>query len=235
MSLVEMSVALGVPKTSLFSIMKGLVAGDFVTFNRDTYSLGPEARRLGQIIVHGQLFPGCTLPVLENLGHAFRETIILGTLSDDRRNVVYTEVIEAESALRFSVKVGTHRPLNASAGGQAILSFLPADERKRYLASGPFERFTPRTVCTTVALRKVITAARREHCTMTIDGTIDQAVGIAAPYFDAAGEVKGALIIAAPTSRILHRQREAKASVIDGAQAISRILAYTGDYPPRGT
>ena len=231
-SLAELSVALGVPKTSLYAILKGLEQLGYVTFERDAYSLGPQAHALGQAISQGPSFPGCAMPVLERLAEASHETIILGALAEDRRHVRYAAVIEAESWLRFSVKVGTLRPLNASASGHAILSYLPPAERGRYLASGPFQRFTPRTVATQAGLRKAIATVRREHCAMTIDGSVDAAIGIAAPYFGRSGAVEGALVIAAPTTRIFDRQTEIKAAVIKGAEALSRILEYTGPYPP---
>jgi DNA-binding IclR family transcriptional regulator len=172
------------------------------------------------------------MPVMERLAQASHETIILAALAEDRRHVLYAAVIEAESWLRFSVKVGTLRPLNASASGQAVLAYLPPEERARYVDSGPFQRFTPRTVATKAGLRKAIAAVRREHCAMTIDGSVDAAIGIAAPYFGRGGAVEGALVIAAPSTRIFHRRAEIKATVIQGAEALSRILDYTGPYPP---
>ena len=39
------------------------------------------------------------------------------------------------------------------------------------------QRFTPRTVATKAGLRKAIAAVRREHCAMTIDGSVDAAIG----------------------------------------------------------
>ena len=232
LSLAEMSIAIDIPKTSLFAILKGLVLSGYVAFEEGKYSLGPESHRLGRIISEGRAFPGCALPVLERLGKEIGETIILCTVSGDRRHVVYVAVVEAESWLRFSVEVGTERPLNASASGHAILSFLAPAERERYLASGRFERFTPRTVASRAGLRTAIAKVRREGCAMTVDGTVAGAIGIAAPYFDHQGAVAGALVIAAPTTRMVDRQSEVKAAVKRGGEEISRILDYTGIYPP---
>lgn len=232
MSLAELSVELGVPKTSLYAIVKGLEQCAYVSFERESYALGPKARKLAETIAGGGSFPGNTLPVLEQLAEASGETVILGTLSEDRRYVVYAIVIETDSWLRFSVKVGTRRPLSAAASGHAILSFLPLAERERYLRSGPFERFTRKTIATSTGLRTAIAKARRQHCAMSIDGTVEAATGIAAPYFGPAGTVAGAVLIAAPSARVADRVKEIKATVIEGARAISRILTYTGRYPP---
>lgn len=231
MSLADLATAVGVPKTSLFALLKALQQADYVTFEREHYALGREAFRLAGAIVGGQSLAGIARPVLEELGRATRETIILCTLSEDRHHVVYADVVEAESFLRFTVGVGSKRPLNASASGHAVLSAMTAEERDAYLAAGRFERFTPRTVASRTALRAAIATARREGCAMTVDGSVDGAVGIAAPVFDRESQVLGALVIAAPTSRIADRVDATKQLVKDGAHAISRLLGYSGPAP----
>jgi DNA-binding IclR family transcriptional regulator len=231
MSLAALSVAVKVPKTSLFALLKALQQADYVTFEREHYSLGREAHRLGRAIVGGHALAAIARPVLEQLGKATRETIILCALSSDRRHVVYVDVVEAESFLRFSVGVGTTRPLYAPASGHAVLSAMPAREREAYIDSETFERFTPRTVATRTALRAAIATAKREGCAMTVDGSVDGAIGIAAAVLDREGQVAGALVIAAPTARIADRVEEIKARVKDGAAAISRLLGHAGGTP----
>lgn len=232
MSLAEMSTALDIPKTSLFAILKGLAQAGYVIFEGDTYALGQRARQLADSIHGSRSFSDLARPILEGLARTSSETVILGTLSDDRRHVRYAIVVESDSWLRFSVNVGVTRPLSAAASGHAILSYLPPAEREQYLASGPFERFTPKTVATRTSLKKVIAKVRRDGCAMTVDGTVTAATGIAAPYFDRHGAVAGAVLIAAPTSRVAEREMEIRNTAGQGAQAISRLLGYAEAYPP---
>lgn len=232
MSLAEMSAALDIPKTSLFAILKGLAQVGYVVFESDTYTLGPRARKLADSIHGNRSFSELARPILEGLARTSSETVILGTLSEDRRHVLYAIVVESDSWLRFSVNVGVRRPLSAAASGHAILSYLPAAEREQYLASGPFERFTPKTVATRTALKRIIAKVRRAGCAMTVDGTVTAATGIAAPYFDRHGAVAGAVLIAAPTSRVAEREIEIRESARQGAEAISRLLGYVDAYPP---
>lgn len=231
-TLAELSSQIDVPRTSLFAILKGLQAEDYVIFEREHYSLGPAAIRLGAAITQRQSFPATAMPVLEKLAEDTGETVILSVLSEDRRHVVYTSVLEAKCFLRFSVDIGTRRPLNASATGQAVLSYLPRLERERYLASGSFEKFTPKTVSTATALRKAVAQVRREHCAMTVDGTVQAAVGIAAPYFSHDGLVLGAVNVAGPTARLIDSTDELKSLVVSAGEKISRILGCTTVYPP---
>lgn len=232
MTLAELSTEFNVPRTSLFAILKGLQHEGYLTFERDFYSLGPESIELGHAITKREAFPVSAQAVLEKLGKLTSETIILSSLSDDRRHVIYTSVFEAQSALRFTVKAGTVRPLSASATGQAVLSYLPADERKAYLNGGQFERFTAKTVATAAALRKIIRQVKQEHSAMTIDGTVVAAIGIAAPYFDHQGAVQGSINIAGPTERMICRVTDFKAAVVASGEEISKMLGYAGAYPP---
>ena len=231
MSLAELSVAVDVPKTSLFALLKALQQAQYVTFERDRYALGPESHRLGRAIVGGQSLPGIARLVMEQLGRETHETIILCALSEDRAHVVYVDVVEAVSLLRFSVSIGTERPLNASASGHAVLSAMPPRERDAYIAAGKFERFTPRTVASRTALRAAVKVAIRDGCAMTVDGSVDGAIGISAPLRDGEGNVVGALVVAAPTTRIIERTAEIKRTVTKGAHAISQLLGYAGETP----
>ena len=96
LSLAELSLTLGIPKTSLFAILKGLAQSDYVAFENETYALGPRARKLCDAIAGARSFPDCARPVIEQLAHASGETVILVTLSEDRRHVIYAIVVEAD-------------------------------------------------------------------------------------------------------------------------------------------
>lgn len=231
-SLAELSVAMEVPKSSLFAILKGLEQEGYVTLDKDLYAIGPKAFRLADAIRGGRTLAQRVRPVLESMGAATGETVILATLAADRANVEYTVVVESDSWLRFSVSAGTRRPLNSGASGHAVLAWMPPSERDRYVAAERFERFTPNTVASATALRKVIARARRAGAAMTVDGTVTGATGIAAPYFDRNGNVAGSILIAAPTARVAGREQEITNAARRGAEAVSRLLSYAGAYPP---
>ena len=232
LSLAELSVLMGVPKSSLFAILKGLQQQGYVALDKDTYGIGPSARKLADAIRGGRSFAEQARPILESLGRATGETVILASLAQDRRHVEYTVVVESDNWLRFTVNVGARRPLSSSASGHAVLGWLPEAEREGYLAHGPFERFTGKTIATTPALRKAIARVRRDAVAVTVDGTVTGATGIAAPYFDRHGAVAGSVLVAAPTARIVGRDKEVAQAARHGAEAISRLLNYVGAYPP---
>lgn len=233
-SLAALSVDMGVPKSSLFAILKGLEQEGYVALDKDTYGIGPNARRLADTIRGGRSFAERARPILESLARATGETVILASLAQDQRHVEYTVVVESDSFLRFSVNVGARRPLSSGASGHAVLGWFPQAQRDRYLASGPFERFTAKTTASPAALRKAIAKVRRDGAAITVDGTVTGATGIAAPYFDRHGAVAGSLLVAAPTARIAGREKEVIKAAQHGAEAISRLLEYAGTYPPQG-
>ena len=233
-SLAELSVDMRVPKSSLFAILKGLEQEGYIALDKDTYCIGANARILADTIRGGRSLSERARPILESLARTTDETVILATLAQDQRHVEYAAVVEADSFLRFSVKVGARRPLSSGASGHAVLGWFAGAQRERYLASGPFERFTAKTTASPAALRKAIAKVRRDGAAMTVDGTVKGATGIAAPYFDRDGAVAGSLLVAAPTARIAGREKEVIKAVKHGAEAVSRLLDYPGVYPPPG-
>lgn len=232
-TLAELSVAMGVPKSSLFAILKGLEQESYVVLGKDRYSIGANARKLADTIRAGRSFTEQARTIIESLALATGETAILTSLAEDRRHVEYALVVESDSWLRFSVKAGTRRPLNSGASGHAVLAWLPLAELESYLKSGPFESFTASTVVNAAALRKAVARVRKDGAAITIDGTVMGAIGIAAPYFDESGAVRGSVLIAAPSARMVGREQEVASTARQGALAISRMLAYAGAYPPK--
>lgn len=232
-TLAELSVSMGIPKSSLFVILKGLEKERYLVLDKERYSIGPHARKLAETIREGRSFAERACTIMESLVRDTGETAILASLTEDRRHVEYSLVVESDSWLRFSVKAGSRRPLNSGASGHAVLAWLPKDELRAYLASGPFDRFTASTLVTPAALKKALAKVKRDGCAITTDGTVVGAMGIAAPYFDESGAVKGSFLIAAPSARLEGREHAVAKTAQQGAMAISRLLAYPGLYPPK--
>ena len=87
------------------------------------------------------------------------ETVILAQLA--QKQVVYLDVIEPGSVLRFSAFVGQRKPLHAAASGRALLAALSARTMQRIAESLDYEKFTPHTPSNAKALVKAMEAGRR--------------------------------------------------------------------------
>lgn len=233
-SFVELREELQLPKSSLHRLLRTLEQGGFLSQRSGVYFLGPESGRLAYKIgaaLQIDEFPGSVRPVLEWLARETSESIILAVLSSEGDEVTYIDVINSEVPLRFTVPLGNRRPLYAAAAGQAILAFLPADQQQSYIAKTDFVRLTKDTLNGS-ELSDKLNAIRETGCAFDRNGSFVGASGLSAPCFDRSGNVYCAICVAGPTERIEAAFKRVQDIVLDAGKRISRILGYTGKYPP---
>lgn len=107
-----------------------------------------------------------------------------------------------------------------------MLSAWPDDALAAYLDALKPEQFTGQTETDKRELADAIAAARATGVAQTIDQAADGVTGTGAVIHDAHGSVIGAVVVAAPSSR-MQEQRAALARLVrDEAAAISRSLGY---------
>lgn len=233
-AMAELAQELKLPKTSLHRLLRTLEHGGFVVRTGSLYRPGPESFRLAAALAGAApsaQFPACARPVLEVLAEETGETVMLAVVSDKLTESVYVEVIESPSPLRFAMRAGNRRPLFAVASGKAILAFQSPEQQERYLSHADFLQFTVETTRKD-EMPALLQRVRESGVVYDRNGIVDGASGVASPVFDQAGNVFSAVSIAGPTERIDARRGEFERVVIDAGQRISRVLGYTGPYPP---
>lgn len=221
---------LGLPKTSLFSLLKALESGGFVRVAAGRYLIGAQALKLGASLSQAGAFPRCARPTLEWLAAETEETVLLGVVSESRHEVAYVDVIESEKPLRFAVRVGNRRPLYCTAAGNVLLAFMSDEEQRAYVNGTQFVKFTPMTRDREGLLER-IALARETGVVSDLDGMIDGASGIAGVVFSENGNAHCSIGIAGPTIRIQDRLQQLTAAVRAAAEEMSHILNYRGSYP----
>jgi len=168
---------------------------------------------------------------MQTVSDMCEETIILGTLAENHREVVYAEVIDATSPLRFISKAGSRNPLYGSASGQILLAYMPENERQNYLDTVKLVKHAPGTIDTVEKLLAKLADVRTTGISESLEGLVEGVFSIAAPVMDAAGKVIAGLSISAPSSRALRQKGKFKQLVLAGGEEISRVLSYRGAYP----
>jgi len=232
-TLADLSVRLDLPKTSLFRLMKTLESGDYVTAEAGGYKIGPATLKLGAAIIQHRQFPNCAIPTMQWVSAECGETIILGVLADNRREVVYAEVIDATNPLRFISKAGSTNPLYGSASGQVILAYMPEPELQQYLRTVEFVRHAPGTIVSEADLIERLGSIRKTGISESLEGLVEGVFSLAAPVVDSYGKVAAGLSISAPSTRGLKQKSKFRTLALRGGEEISRLLGYTGTYPPR--
>lgn len=229
MSLADLSRALDAPKSSLAALLRGLADEHFVVAADGAWRLGPGAFGLGSALVEGRRRFQASDMVrdgMRRLAERSGETVLFAVADEDGETMTYVDAIESRNAVRFAVSIGDRRPLYATAGGRALLSAGSEARLHAYLEALKPERLTGQTETGKRRLAEEIAAARETGVAQTVDQMADGVTGTAAVIHEASGAVIGALIVAAPSSRLQDRLPVLARLVREEAAAISRSLGY---------
>lgn len=130
LSVKEIVAHFGYPESSAAVLLRSLVNLGYLRHDRSSRKYMPTARiaRLGEWVKRRLFDDDRILKLLGDVHAATGETILLGVQTDLQAE--YIHVIEASRPLRYSMKVGTMRPLLRSGVGWALLS-VQSDEAVR--------------------------------------------------------------------------------------------------------
>jgi DNA-binding IclR family transcriptional regulator len=228
-SLAQLTRALDAPKSSIAALLRGLAEADVITLSEGLYRLGPGAFGLGSALLEARRRVQSSDLVragMRRLADRSAETVLFAVHDAGADTLTYVDVIESRNSVRFAVSVGDRRPLYCTAGGRALLATLPEKDLRRYLNRLKPQKLTTHTQTNKQQLAEAVEAARQTGVAQTVDQASDGVTGTASVIRDASGSVLGALIVAAPSSRLQDRGAELVRLVLEAASAISRTLGY---------
>ena len=225
LSLVELSAQLGLPKGTVFGILRTLQQVGFVEKDADSgkYQLGAALLHLGSSYLDGNELRTRALNWADSLAARSNEAVRIGTLHDARVLVVH-HVFRPDDSYQV-LQVGSLLPLHATAMGKTLLAANP------YLIAqlGPDDltRFTPSTITDPKRLSHAATQARRLGWAADIGELVDGEGSVAAPILDRREQTVGAISISGPVERLCESQTprsDLVSYVRESARAISRDL-----------
>jgi DNA-binding IclR family transcriptional regulator len=228
-SLAHLSRTLAAPKSSIAALLRGLVTAEFVTSSEGAYRLGPRAFGLGSALLEARRHVQSSDLVrdgMRRLAERSGETVLFAVRDAAADTMTYVEVIESRNAVRFAVSPGDRRPLYCTAGGRVLLASVDEDELRRYFRRLRPQQITLNTETDRRRLAEAIVALRATAVAQTVNQAAEGVTGTASAIRDAAGAVIGALVVAAPSSRLQDRGAELARMVLREATNISRNLGY---------
>lgn len=128
------------------------------------------------------------------------ETAHLGILAGDA--MMFVAQLESEQAIRAFFPPGTLGPMHGTAAGKALLAWLPEERRSAIIAAGGLGRFTSLTIGSPELLERNLAQARARGFAIDDQEHAEGMRGVAAPVFDAQGEVVAALGVSGPAFRL---------------------------------
>ena len=223
----EVTLATGIPKSTVFRILSTLVDLGYVTRDPDrNYRISP---RLGNLVsdeATTKELRRLALPLMLELRNKYGETVNLGVQQVDK--VTYLEVVPSEFALRLQESRGASVPVHASALGKAILAFSPQDSVRELIRSYKLESVTEHTISDPDEFFSELKRVR--HAGFAFDrgeGSM-LAVCVGAPILDAKGNAIAAMSISGPASRFNPRKdAPVLASLVKGTMELSHAFAQT--------
>jgi DNA-binding IclR family transcriptional regulator len=215
----------GLPKSSAFRYLSALERLGYLERDAATgaYHLGMKLFQLGQVAVSRLDIRAIARPVMQELARRYQETINLGMLNG--QHVLLIEVVDGTRSIRMGSRLGGHDPLHSSAVGKAILAHQGPDAVAALAAAGALPRFTEHTLTDPAALAAELERVRQRGYSFDREEGEIGLCCVGAPIYDHLGEVKYALSLSAPATRLpLEVAHEVGAALVGYGARISAAL-----------
>lgn len=226
LTLSELATRTSVPKSSLSSTLKTLHEQGLLTREGWTYSLGPEAFALASVILAGRTLSQIAHPTLVETMEQCGETVLLAALDRDSDYSVYIDIVETANAVRYSVPVGTRRPLYPTAAGRVILAYQTPEQLRAYFKRVRLEKCTDRTVVDRREIERLLEEIRRTGLATNSGEFSPDSSAFAAPVLNSSGALVAALTIALPTSRVEAKRAALEQQTQDAAARLSKVIGH---------
>lgn len=152
-SISEVARETGLPKSTVFRIVKSVVPHGLLEFQDERLVLGLRFFELGELASRPRTLRRLTFAHMENLRRITGHTVHLAVL--DGPHVVYIEILRSRSTPPLPSRVGGRVPAHATAVGKALLAFSPPEVTEAIIERGLL-RVTPDTITDPDALRAAL-------------------------------------------------------------------------------
>lgn len=219
-SLTEIARMAGLPVSTAYRLVNELTSWGLLTrTDNSQYRVGAPLRDLGARAQAGSNLADRSRKVMDDLCAATRSNVRLGVLDDI--SVSYTERVAGGRKAARSWN-GRHVPAHASALGKALLAFSPVETVNAVLSEG-LTRYTPYTITSADQFRRALAVTRLTRVAVCRWEHEVGSSAVAAPVFNASGEVVAALEV---TAKDLRTDLQAlQPALLVAARTISRDAA----------
>jgi IclR family acetate operon transcriptional repressor len=223
----ELARRLGLHKSTASRLLATLEKRGLVEQDDETgrYRLGMIVLRLAETAERTLDLRAIAMPELDRLARATRETTGLGVAHGDRLLTVAQS--DGPNLVAMGDWTGRSVPMHSIASGKILLSAMPEREILRLVKAG-LDRYTERTITELEPLLEELARIRRRGYA-TAFGEFEPGLNaVAAPVYDARGQVAAAVDVWGPSFRITpNRVPELIQQVRASAAAVSVRIGGT--------
>jgi DNA-binding IclR family transcriptional regulator len=215
---------LGLSKAVVHRILQSLASRSLVQLipGDARYALGPTAVGLGTKAWSQLDVRSLAAPTLRRLRDRTRETATLSVLVGNRR--IYLDQYESPQEVKMVIEIGPQFPLHSGASSRSILAFLP----QAFIDEVVAELVDVRPTVDVEEYLSGLALVREQGYATSLNERNTGAASIAAPFFDASGNVLGSISSSGPAARYAEpadeSHQEHVAQVLSAAHAITHLL-----------
>lgn len=227
MSNADISRKLGIPKSSASYILRTLERHGYLRRERPSgkYRLGLKVLNLGRGALSGVDVREVALPLMRQLVEHTHVTSHLAIL--DGNQAVYVEKVESPGFIKMDTWVGRRMEIYSTSVGKALVAYLPVEQVQAILRERGLKRRTPFTITSPGRFLRELEEVRERGYSLDNE---ENSVGVrcvAAPIFNAAGEVEAAVNITGTAQQV---DREALPRIIEHVKETARRISVQLGY-----
>jgi DNA-binding IclR family transcriptional regulator len=214
----------GINASTVSRLLATLAAAHYVEHVPESgrYRLSLRLIELGNAVLGRLDLRSLARPHLQELVRATGETATLSVVGE--HDAVTVDFAHSSSVVQSVAQIGRPSVGHATAVGKVMLAFGNVE-----LPAAPLESFTPRTITSFARLARELDVIRRSGYAEAREEREESLAAVAAPVFDARGDLMGILGVQGPATRFDARAARASVPVLVGhAVTLSRSLGWRG-------
>jgi IclR family KDG regulon transcriptional repressor len=221
----DVSRKLNMSKGAAHKLLSTLESEGFIRQNpvNKQYSLGYTLLELGNQVLKNHDLVEFSLPYMQRLSDISKEFICL--CIKDGEDALYVSKIESKYPIRFIVETSRRFPLYATSASRVILANQPQEFIEQILGK-EIITYTPHSLKNQEQIIRRLTDIRAKGYEISNNMRNIGVTGIAAPIYDANGEVHASISLMGPTDRIEPKKEDWIDLVVEITQEISRGIGY---------
>ncbi len=225
LSLADLAADLALPKATAHRLCMQLLETGFIArdVNERDFIVGPALRALSLDTLNHGAVRSLRHQVLTELVAQVGETCNLTTL--DGASVLYLDRVEAPWPWRLTLAIGEHVPVHCTASGKLFLALMPPRQRDLLISELSLTAMTETTITSRTQLMDECLRIAKAGYSLDRQEFIAGLLAIAVPVCDESGQIRAALAIHAPMSRLSCEQALERLPMLkDAARRLSRLL-----------
>lgn len=224
----ELARALNLPRASTHRLLNLCKPLSFVTQDADGYyTPGLELYRLAGKLSSEMPINRIAEPILQSVRDRTNETAMLTLLAQNDLRMFFSLTASPAHPMRYRIEKNRLEPLAWGATGRAILAYLSEEEIDEVVRRKDPSPLDHRPLVS-AELRQALKKIRKDGYAVSFAERAPDSYGVAVPFFDDRGNVRGNIALTIPSFRFeSHKLEELVALLRDGVAVLQRQLGWT--------